>query len=126
MKVTAYARTHYCEDLGEHDLDEQLCEIERYCQHHKLELINVVAEGNSAVSSALTTALAGIGDGVVVTDALVLADDLDEACDVGMRFADSGKHLFIVYHDKHIDPCDTMPEQQLVNSCLEMLDHEFS
>lgn len=125
MRLVGYTRTHYSEQLGERDLEEQERAIAEFCAANNHELTNVVVdEGDS--HDAMYDALQQDVDGIVVIDPLVVADDVGTAHDIAAEMIKRNKHLFMVYRQRHIEPDSRFGEQELVDSCINVMDKKAS
>lgn len=125
MKLVGYVRTRFTDELAEQDLEEQERGIAEYCQLHDHDLTSIVTTDGDHVEK-LAALLGSNEQGIVVTDPLVLANDLKEAQQFGSQLADSKKHLFIVFHDKHISPDADTPDQQFIDTCMAVFNKKSS
>lgn len=125
MRLVGYARTRLVEQLGEQDLEEQERSLAEFCAANDHELTHVVADDGEN-ENALNEALEADAEGIVVIDALVIAQDIGTAHDIAAELTKRGKHLFIVYRQKHIAPQSTEGEQELVDSCVSLIDRKVS
>jgi DNA invertase Pin-like site-specific DNA recombinase len=125
MRLVGYARTRLIEQLGEADLEQQERSLAEFCDANNHELTHVVADDGENLN-ALNEALEADADGIVVIDPLVIAQDVSTAHDIAAELIKREKHLFMVYREKHIDPRNTAGEQDLVDSCLSLIDRKVS
>jgi hypothetical protein len=125
MRLVGYARTRLVEQLGERDLEEQERSLAEFCAAHDHDLTHVVADDGEN-ENALNEALDADADGIVIIDPLVIAEDIGTAHDIAAELIKRKKHLFIVYREKHIAPRSTEGEQDLVDSCISLIDRKVS
>lgn len=125
MRLVGYARTRLIEQLGEADLEEQERSLGEFCIANAHELTHVVADDGEN-QNALDEALDADADGIIVTDPLVIAQDVATAHDIAAQLIKRQKHLFIVYNEKHIDPKDGESQRDLVESCISLINRKVS
>jgi len=125
MRLVGYARTRLVEQLGERDLEEQERGLAEFCAANNHELTGVVADDGENLN-AINEALEADAEGIVIIDPLVIAADVGSAHDIAAELIKRKKHLFIVYRDKHIDPKSTDGEQELIDSCISLMDKKVS
>jgi hypothetical protein len=126
MKLVGYTRTRLVEELGEHDLEEQERALAEFCSVHAHELTSVMADEGEGPQAALTHALDSAAEGIVITDPLVIGETIDAASNFVSRMVAHKKHLFIVFHEKHIDPNSGHPEEELISQSLSLLNHQLN
>jgi len=125
MRLLGYTRTRLLEDVGEADLQQQERALAEFCSSHQHELIGVVADEGSGPQSALSAALNSDAEGIVITDSMVIGETLDAAVAFAGEMVSHKKHLFIMLHDKHIDPT-VHPAEDLIHQQLSLLNHEIT
>lgn len=125
MRLVGYARTRLFEDLAEQDLEEQERSLAEFCAANNHELTRVVADDGEN-EDAINEALQADADGIVVIDPLIIAEDIGTAHDIAAELIKRQKHLFIVYHDKHIDPRVNDTSKELVDSYTALMERKVS
>jgi hypothetical protein len=120
MRLIGYTRTKLKDEVGEQDLEEQERVIAEFCTANAHELYSFISDEEGRLTG-LEEALKTAADGLVITDALVIADDTGRTDQLFQSLEKTGKHLFIVYHGKHIDPAASGARQELVDSCKSLI-----
>lgn len=126
MKIVGYTRTRLIEELGEQDLEEQERGIAEFCDARNLEMTGVIVDEAGTPTQNLTKALEADVEGIVVTDPLVIADDLDGVSDFAEQLVDRNMHLFVILHNKHIDPHMNNAQQELIDISTNLLTRKVS
>lgn len=124
MRLIGYTRTNLSEDVGAQDLDEQERGLAEYCRENSHDLTHVLADPDqhwlSHPDGALERALKSDADGIVITDPLVIAENVQTVHDFSNKLVKHNKHLLIIYRDAHIDPNED-PHQSLMQICEPLL-----
>lgn len=126
MKIVGYTRTRLIEELGEQDLEEQERGIAEFCDARNFDLTGVIVDEAGSSAHNLEKALGSNVDGIVITDPLVIADDIESVSRFATQLIHQNKHLFVILHDHHIDPHMNDAQQQLIDMSVGFLEKRVS